>query len=554
MAKKTLLKTAASAEISEIAEAGASHQLKKHYGHISTKLYHYFTPLMVFTTLALYYLVLSHYGVIKGYFMHGVVLNSMMLVIVHVGIYMAYMGNFSILRTAKFLTRVEKLLDKGSASADEVHKLRVSLEREANLLSMANFSVALGHLQTYGHLNLNDNEARLIKSKFGARVSHIRTKVNYFCGILVMLGLIGTFWGLLDTINSVGKAMTMVADNFAAQSNTGAGGAEIDMGGFLGSISKPLEGMGAGFSASLFGLGGSLFLGFLNYLSGFAHNHFMEHFSRWIDDRIPSMSTGLSNKVKSLKVPEGDDLKAWLAGFVYLSNKTNHRMGQLFTAFIEANENTNRSIQQIEKLYTHQQSVLNAIEDGNQKIGGLHSALKTFASDIVPSHLALQKIRDSVDHLTAAIDTQNKTHHKTMQDLQQTFKAMASDHASGQATLGMINDGMGRLSDSVSHQSNTQQKMINSQMDHLVAMFGQIQNHAASFAQIGEVQSGLLQEVRQLKHAPHPSTQTTAPEISNLVLQVNALLSELNQSGEDNVEAIFRRKDIKQVFETTDEL
>ncbi len=537
-----------------LAEGEKAPDLKQRYGHISTRLDHYFTPLMVGTTVALYYLVLSHFAVIKGYFMHGVVLNGMMLVIVHVGLFMAFAGNFSIYRTAKFLARVETLLDRGSATPEEVHKLRSSLEREAHMLSTANFSTALGNLQTYGHMNLNDNEARLIKSKFGARISHLRTKVNYFCGILVMLGLIGTFWGLLDTITSVGKAMTMVSDNFAAQAKAGSGGADIDMGGFLGSISKPLEGMGVGFSASLFGLAGSLFLGFLNYLSGFAHNHFIEHFGRWIDDRIPAMSAGLANKVKSLKVPEGDDLKAWLAGFVFLANKSQRRMGQLFTAFAEANENTNRSIQQLEKLYNHQQAVLSAIEEGNQKIGGLHSALKTFASDIVPSHLALQKIRDSVDNLANTIGDQNKTNYRVMQDLQQTFKALASDHSASQATLAMMNDAVVRLSDAVTHQAQSQQQMINGQMDHLVAMFSQVQQHAASFAQIGDVQSGLLNEVRQLKSLPPPAPAPSAVEVSSLVLQVNALLEELQQSGEDNLAAIFRRKNLMEPTEIKDDI
>ncbi len=471
--------------------------IKQRYGEISTRFFDYVTPLMLVTTGALLYLVVSHFPLIKGYYMHGPVLNSLMLVIVIVGLVMAYSNNISVYKTARFLHRLDMSAHRGGVTANEVHKLRVALEKEAHLLSMANFSALIGNLQTFSHLNITDNDARLVKSKFGARISHARTKVNYFCGILVMLGLIGTFWGLLDTITSVGKAMTMVSDNFAEQAKAGSGAAEIDMGGFLGSISKPLEGMGVGFSASLFGLAGSLFLGFINYLCGFPQNRFVEHFSRWLDDRIPSLPKGLSGKVKDARVPGGDDLKAWLAGFVFLANKTNQRMGQLFSAFTEANANTNRAIQHMEKLALQQQAVLSAMEDGNQKLGGLHLALKTFASDIVPSHLALHKIRDSVDHLSQAI----------------------------------------------SSQANAQQTTMTAQMDHLVSMFSQVQQHTAGFAQLGEVQTGLLQEVRSLKLLPTPLADNRENEhaVSSLVTQVNLLLEELQQNGEDQLLRLFEQ-------------
>ena len=70
----------------------------------------------------------------------------------------------------------------------------------------------------------------------------MRANVTYLSGVLVMLGLIGTFWGMLDTLNSVGEAMAGLS-----QSVSGEGG----LGDFINGISKPLEGMGIAFSSSL---------------------------------------------------------------------------------------------------------------------------------------------------------------------------------------------------------------------------------------------------------------------------------------------------------------
>jgi hypothetical protein len=90
----------------------------------------------------------------------------------------------------------------------------------------------------------------------------------------VFLGLLGTFWGLLQTITSVGGAIdaidTNATDNVTMFSDLKAG------------LAAPLRGMGTAFSASLLGLSGSLVLGFLELQASHAHNRFYNELEEWL--------------------------------------------------------------------------------------------------------------------------------------------------------------------------------------------------------------------------------------------------------------------------------
>ena len=110
-----------------------------------------------------------------------------------------------------------------------------------------------------------------------SRISDLKSSANYFSGVLVFLGLLGTFWGLLMTIGSVGDAVRSL------EISGGNAGAMFET--LKANISKPLSGMGTAFSTSLFGLGASLVLGFLqlqsNLASHFFYNELEENMTRY---------------------------------------------------------------------------------------------------------------------------------------------------------------------------------------------------------------------------------------------------------------------------------
>ena len=112
---------------------------------------------------------------------------------------------------------------------------------------------------------------RLIENSDMTLVS-IRETSRYLVGLLVFLGLLGTFWGLLKTIGSVGNVIS------------GLGIDDTNVAGFFNSLkdglSAPLEGMSIAFSSSLLGLAGSLILGLLDLNLGQAQNKFSQFFEK----------------------------------------------------------------------------------------------------------------------------------------------------------------------------------------------------------------------------------------------------------------------------------
>ena len=125
-----------------------------------------------------------------------------------------------------------------------------------------------------GKMMLSTMATRAMLDSIGSRLDESRDISRYMIGLLIFLGLLGTFWGLLDTVSSV----SLVIKNLAiADDDIVATFAALKAG-----LDEPLRGMGTAFSSSLFGLAGSLVLGFLDLQSGQAQNQFYNDLEEWL--------------------------------------------------------------------------------------------------------------------------------------------------------------------------------------------------------------------------------------------------------------------------------
>ena len=115
------------------------------------------------------------------------------------------------------------------------------------------------------------------------RLDESRDISRYVTGLLVFLGLLGTFWGLLDTVIGV----TDVISAFSPGAGTDNSLYFLEL---TKNLKEPLQGMGTAFSSSLFGLTGALIIGFLDLLSGHAQNRFFNELEEWLSDitHLPS--------------------------------------------------------------------------------------------------------------------------------------------------------------------------------------------------------------------------------------------------------------------------
>jgi biopolymer transport protein ExbB/TolQ len=114
---------------------------------------------------------------------------------------------------------------------------------------------------------------RSLLDSVGARLDESREILRYLAGLLVFLGLLGTFWGLIETVGSVGRII--------ASLRTGQDAAVL-FDELKNALAGPLQGMGLSFSASLFGLAGSLVLGFLDLQAGQAQSRFYTELEDWL--------------------------------------------------------------------------------------------------------------------------------------------------------------------------------------------------------------------------------------------------------------------------------
>jgi hypothetical protein len=125
-----------------------------------------------------------------------------------------------------------------------------------------------------GKLSLSALSLRSLLDGINARLDESHDIARYFIGLMVFLGLLGTFWGLLQTIGGVADALKTI---------TATGGdAKSLFEQLKGGLQSPLEGMGTAFSSSLLGLAGSLVLGYLELQASQSHNRFFNELEDWL--------------------------------------------------------------------------------------------------------------------------------------------------------------------------------------------------------------------------------------------------------------------------------
>ena len=125
-----------------------------------------------------------------------------------------------------------------------------------------------------GRAAIGTSALRSILDSVGQRLDEDRDISRYLTGLLVFLGLLGTFWGLTETVSSTGRTIQ------ALEVRSGDLGVVFDE--LKTGLAAPLSGMGTAFSSSLFGLAGSLVLGFLDLQAGQAQNRFYKELEDWL--------------------------------------------------------------------------------------------------------------------------------------------------------------------------------------------------------------------------------------------------------------------------------
>jgi hypothetical protein len=151
-----------------------------------------------------------------------------------------------------------------------------------------------------GRMAISSQIMRSILDSIATRLDEARDISRYMTGLLVFLGLLGTFWGLIETVGSVGNVISKL--------NVGGdAGAVFDS--LKEGLAAPLGGMGISFSSSLFGLAGSLVLGFLDLQMSQAQNRFYTDLEDWLSTTVRDLGVDADLRAAPAAAPAGVEIK-----------------------------------------------------------------------------------------------------------------------------------------------------------------------------------------------------------------------------------------------------
>ena len=142
-------------------------------------------------------------------------------------------------------------------------------------------------------MSISTISMRSILDSIGNRLDESRDISRYLIGLLVFLGLLGTFWGLLQTIGSIGETIQSL--------DPSSGDTNDVLDALKTGLKAPLDGMGTAFSSSLFGLAGSLVLGFLDLQAGRAQTRFYTELENWLSSVTDLSDQGLSSNAGDVR-------------------------------------------------------------------------------------------------------------------------------------------------------------------------------------------------------------------------------------------------------------
>src|SRR6201987_300679 len=222
--------------------------------------------MVVFLTVcALVVIVL--YKQIWTAFLANAVLNGVIIFVLAIGIALAFRQVIRLFPEVDWVNGF-RLADPGLA-----------VERPPVLLA----PMAVLLRDRVGRMAISAQVMRGILDSIAARLDEARDTSRYMTALLVFLGLLGTFWGLIETMGSIGN----VINSLKPGGNAAAIFESLKEG-----LAAPLGGIGIAFSASLFGLAGSLVLGFLDLQTSQAQNRFYTELEDWLSTTVRDLGVG----------------------------------------------------------------------------------------------------------------------------------------------------------------------------------------------------------------------------------------------------------------------
>jgi hypothetical protein len=204
-------------------------------------------------------------------FLNNPVLNTLILMVLLLGI----------IWNLRQVTRLQP--EVGWIEGFQAGRLRAGPLPTPRLLAPMASMLASRGARGNERLSLSATATRSLLDSLASRLDESRELSRYMTGLLIFLGLLGTFWGLLLTVSAISNVIGGMSVN--------AGDVNAMFEQLKSGLVAPLHGMGTAFSSSMFGLSGALVLGFLDLTAGQAQNRFFNELEEWLAG-ITRLSSG----------------------------------------------------------------------------------------------------------------------------------------------------------------------------------------------------------------------------------------------------------------------
>jgi hypothetical protein len=217
-------------------------------------------------------------------------LNGAMFLVFGFAAFLSFRTVFQLRDDIVALNALKSDFGSNRPSDEDIYKSNATIFREPALLGHA-YRQITEELCDRGKLTLTTDTVHILISSVEARINERKSTIMYFSGLMVFLGLFGTFIGLMETVAGVSGILAGL--NFG-----GTASADAAFGDLITGLKAPLKGMATGFSASLFGLGTSLVLGVFERFSTAA--------SRAVKTEFEGLLTNLSSLDGAAAMSEDD--------------------------------------------------------------------------------------------------------------------------------------------------------------------------------------------------------------------------------------------------------
>jgi hypothetical protein len=258
------------------------------------------------------------------------------------------------------------------------------------------------------HFTLSATAMRSLLDGLASRLDESRELSRYMTGLLIFLGLLGTFWGLLKTVTSVSDVIGGMS--------MGNGDMNLMFEQLKSGLARPLAGMGTAFSASMYGLAGALVLGFLDLTAGQAQNRFF------------------------------NELEEWLAGLTRLSSGVLAEGEGSVPVYVQALlEQTAENMESLQRVLTHDEENRSQV---NHAVLTLNERLATLADTMRANQHLMLRIAETQNALGPALqrlsdlqggDEASRGHLRNIETYLQRLLA-ENEHGRARATADLRND------------------------------------------------------------------------------------------------------------------